>query len=155
MASAVALLAVSGCGSSSSSSNGKSTGGTNASHAKAGQQVIDPALKRDLGQADAGQMKRAQAYLNCLGPKLNTSRLTIREGTAKGPPTIIGSLKRGTQFGIGLASSPAGAKTFADKLRASGSKAIYTHGSTVMQVGGSNPSKDEITFTITCADKIG
>jgi hypothetical protein len=151
------VIALPGCGSSDKSGKSAKTGSTSgkSTAAKGPGGAIDPALAKDLGQANGDQLHRAQAYLNCLGPRLNKTKLTLREGTAKGPPTIIGSLKRGTGFGISLAASPAAAKDAERQIRASGNKALFTKGASVIAFGGSHPTQDEITFIIGCSDKIG
>jgi hypothetical protein len=115
---------------------------------------VKASLKKNLGKADRGQLRRAQAYTTCLARHVKKIKLTSREGTDQTPPAIIGAV-RGTKFGINLGSSPANAKTLERKLHEAHNNAVYKRGSTVIGFAGSHPTGADIAILTGCADRIG
>jgi hypothetical protein len=139
---------IGGCSDGGSSSTKADTPKSTTARAR-----VNPSLRKNLGKANSGQLRRAQAYTTCLARRVKRIRLTFREGTSQAPPVIIGAI-RGTRFGINLGSGPANAKTLERKLHAAHNNAVYRRGSTVIGFAGSNPTTSDITILTGCADRI-
>jgi hypothetical protein len=148
----VAASALAGCGDGGGSSS--KAGTETAPRTTTVRAAVNPSLKKNLGKAYPGQLRRAQAYTTCLARRVRRIKLTFREGTALAPPVIIGAI-RGTRFGINLGSSPANAKKLERKLHAAHNNAVYRRGSTVIGFAGSHPTGADIAILTGCADRIG
>jgi hypothetical protein len=144
-----AAAATGGCGGGDSSSKAKTATQTTVV-AKRG---ASRGLARHLGKANRGQRRRAQGYMSCLVTRVKKIPLTVRKGTDRSPPVIIGSI-RGTRFGINLGSSRAVSKRIERTLRRGGNSALYTRGSTVIGFAGRRPTAPDITILTNCADRI-
>jgi hypothetical protein len=145
-------VAVGGCGDGGGSSS--KTGAQTAPRTTTIRPGVNRSLKKNLGKANRGQLRRAQAYTTCLARRVKRIKLAFREGTAQAPPVIMGAI-RGTRFGINLGSSAANAKTLERKLHAAHNNAVYKRGSTVVGFAGSHPTGADIAILTGCADRIG
>jgi hypothetical protein len=145
---AVAVL-LGGCGDGGGSSTKADTPKSTTARAR-----VNPSLRKSLGKASRGQLRRGQAYTTCLARRVKGIKLTFREGTNQAPPVIIGAV-RGTKFGINLGSSPANAKKLERKLHTGGNNALYKRGSTVIGFAGPHPTTADITILTGCADRVG